>query len=144
MCMPHKLQSLLTGTTMRGSLSMLSKVSSWLTTSTAKLFLQKEKKLHSLYLQTDMSSLPHTYWTNTPDLKRERKTVVLDRWMMAAFLIQGNKKMDCWTNRLNCLNAPIYRGKNRQERVWWGRVWNISNRSNQMRTKKAERVSQTD
>jgi len=58
--MLHKLQSLLTGMTMSGSLSMLSKVSCELTTSTAKLFLQKEKKLHSLYLQTDMSSLPQT------------------------------------------------------------------------------------
>lgn len=108
MCILHKLQSVLTGTTMRGSLSMLSKGSCWLTTSSAKLFLQKEKKLHT---PLNRHVIFTTYILYKHNWSKERKKAVLDRWTMPAFWIQGNKKMDCWTNRLNCLNAPIYKGK---------------------------------
>lgn len=111
MCILHKLQSVLTGTTMRGSLSMFSKV---LTTSTEKLFLQKQKKVHRLYLKNKSTFITvifttHILYKHTGS--KVGKKAVQDRWMMPAFWIQGNKKLDCWTNRLNCLNVPIYRKK---------------------------------
>lgn len=107
----HKLQSVLTGMTMRGSLSMFSKV---LTTSTEKLFLQKQKKVHRLYLKNKSTFIAvifttHILYKHTGS--KVGKKAVQDRWMMPAFWIQGNKKLDCWTNKLNCLNAPIYRKK---------------------------------
>lgn len=83
MCILHKLQSVLTGTTMRGSLSMFSKV---FTTSTEKQFLQKQKKVHRLPKNRHFIAViftKHMLYKHTGS--KVGKKAIQDRWMMPAF-----------------------------------------------------------